>query len=59
MAEGQSRYVKLTRDRGQLQEITPGELNQPIEVPQVTHPFWFRAVDVLLLIFSLRFVMIF
>ncbi|KAF7844919.1 cell number regulator 6 [Senna tora] len=36
MAEGQSRYVKLTRDRGRLQEdITPGELNQPIEVPQV------------------------
>lgn len=36
MAEqGQSRYVKLTRERGQLHDITPGELNQPIEVPQV------------------------
>lgn len=38
MAElsAQSRYVKLTKDRGEEEvEITPGELNQPIEVPQV------------------------
>ncbi|XP_054782436.1 cell number regulator 6 [Prosopis cineraria] len=35
MSEGQSRYVKLTKDRGQLQDITPGELNQPVEVPSL------------------------
>ncbi|XP_004307812.1 PREDICTED: cell number regulator 6 [Fragaria vesca subsp. vesca] len=33
---GHSRYVKLTKDQAPLQEdITPGELNQPIEVPQL------------------------
>lgn len=38
MAEGgiQSRYVKLTKDQGPLEDIRPGELNQPIEVPQVS-----------------------
>lgn len=37
MADRNSRYVKLTRDREQapLEDITPGELNQPIEVTQV------------------------
>ncbi|KAK7258186.1 hypothetical protein RIF29_32699 [Crotalaria pallida] len=34
-----SRYVKLTKDQDHdhspLQDITPGELNQPIEVPQL------------------------
>ncbi|KAL5571636.1 hypothetical protein UlMin_021233 [Ulmus minor] len=37
MAEGnvQSRYVKLTKDQAPLEDITPGELNQPIEVPQL------------------------
>lgn len=37
MAEGsaQSRYVRLTKDQGPLEDITPGELNQPIQVPQV------------------------
>ena len=37
MAEGSahSRYVKLTKDQGPLEDIKPGELNQPIEVPQV------------------------
>lgn len=30
-----SRYVKLTKDQAPLEEIKPGELNQPIEVPQV------------------------
>ncbi|KAK7832358.1 cell number regulator 6 [Quercus suber] len=36
MAEGtgHSRYVKLTKDQGPLEDIKPGELNQPIEVPQ-------------------------
>ena len=39
MAEGgaQSRYVKLTKDQAPLEDIKPGELNQPIDVPQV-HP---------------------
>lgn len=37
MADGgaHSRYVKLTKDQGPLEDIKPGELNQPIEVPQV------------------------
>lgn len=36
MAEGnaQSRYVKLTKDQAPLEDITPGELNQPVQVPQ-------------------------
>lgn len=37
MAEGsgQSRYVKLTKDQAPLEDIKPGELNLPIEVPQL------------------------
>ncbi|PKI54517.1 cell number regulator 6-like [Punica granatum] len=37
MAEGsrQSRYVKLTKDQAPVDDIKPGELNQPIEVPQL------------------------
>lgn len=35
----QSRYVKLTKDNVSMEDITPGELNQPIEVPQVSIPF--------------------
>lgn len=31
-----SRYVKLTKDQdAPVEEIRPGELNQPVEVPQV------------------------
>lgn len=30
-----SRYVKLKKDQAPLEDIKPGELNQPIEVPQV------------------------
>lgn len=33
MAEGT--YVKLTRDQVNLQDIKPGELNQPIDVQRV------------------------
>ena len=37
MAEGNdSRYVKLTKEQTDVEEIKPGELNQPIEVPQVS-----------------------
>ncbi|KAH8521689.1 hypothetical protein H0E87_002664 [Populus deltoides] len=37
MAEGTaSRYVKLTKEQADVEEIKPGELNQPIEVPQLT-----------------------
>lgn len=32
---GHSRYVKLTKDQVPVEDIRPGELNQPIEVPQV------------------------
>lgn len=39
MAEGQSRYVQLTPGQAPVEDITPGELNQPIEVPQVTYSF--------------------
>ncbi|KAJ8900363.1 hypothetical protein K2173_025003 [Erythroxylum novogranatense] len=36
MAEGNaSRYVKLTKDQAPLEDIAPGELNQPIKVPQL------------------------
>ncbi|XP_057482284.1 cell number regulator 6-like [Actinidia eriantha] len=37
MEEGgpQSRYVKLTKDQAPLEDIKPGELNQPIDVPQL------------------------
>ncbi|KAF5197436.1 Cell number regulator [Thalictrum thalictroides] len=37
MADGNvSRYVKLTKDQdGPMEEIKPGELNQPMEVPQL------------------------
>lgn len=37
MADGcaQSRYVQLTRDQAPSEDITPGELNQPVQVPQV------------------------
>lgn len=43
----QSRYVKLTKDNVSMEDITPGELNQPIEVPQVSIPF----IPILLLFF--------
>lgn len=33
MAEGA--YVQLTKDQASLQNITPGELNQPINVDKV------------------------
>jgi hypothetical protein len=37
MAEGNvSRYVKLTKEQTGVEEIKPGELNQPIEVPRVS-----------------------
>ncbi|RVW15254.1 Cell number regulator 6 [Vitis vinifera] len=39
MSEGiaqSSRYVKLKKDQAPVEDITPGELNQPIEVPQIT-----------------------
>lgn len=38
MADGnpQSRYVKLTREQeAPTEDINPGELNQPIQIPQV------------------------
>ncbi|KAG5249166.1 cell number regulator [Salix suchowensis] len=36
MAEGNvSKYVKLTKEQTDVEEIKPGELNQPIEVPQL------------------------
>ena len=30
-----SRYVKLTKEQAPVDEVNPGELNQPIQVPQV------------------------
>ncbi|KAL0382286.1 UNVERIFIED_CONTAM: Cell number regulator 6 [Sesamum calycinum] len=30
-----SRYVKLTKDQAPMEDIKPGELNQPIDVPQL------------------------
>lgn len=42
MADGnaQSRYVKLQKDQAPLEDIAPGELNQPIQVPQVSLIFY-------------------
>jgi hypothetical protein len=39
MGDQKSRYVKLTKDKEQapFRDITPGELNQPIDVPQVIY----------------------
>ncbi|KAK8693405.1 hypothetical protein V6N13_070989 [Hibiscus sabdariffa] len=34
-SNGPSHYVRLTKERDPLEEITPGELNQPIQVPQL------------------------
>ncbi|CAH9098014.1 unnamed protein product [Cuscuta europaea] len=34
--ENQSRYVKLTKDQVQVEDIRPGELNLPIDVPQLS-----------------------
>lgn len=32
-----SRYVKLRKDQdGPVEEIVPGELNQPVQVPEVS-----------------------
>lgn len=47
MAEGavHSRYVKLTKDQVPLEDIKPGELNQPIDVPQVSHSMKFLAIN--------------
>ncbi|CAK8564784.1 unnamed protein product [Lathyrus sativus] len=36
--EERSRYVKLTKDQTPHEDINPGELNQPIEVPQLAVP---------------------
>ena len=44
-----SRYVKLTKDQAPLDDIKPGELNQPIEVPQVLYMYrsniWFLSTN--------------
>jgi hypothetical protein len=50
MGDQKSRYVKLTKDKEQapFRDITPGELNQPIDVPQViylsTFSFFFSYI---------------
>ncbi|KAI3458306.1 hypothetical protein Pfo_014969 [Paulownia fortunei] len=33
-----SRYVKLTKEQAPMEDINPGELNQPIDVPQLHGP---------------------
>lgn len=40
----QSRYVKLTKDQAPLEDIKPGELNQPIEVPQVLYSLSVKVI---------------
>ena len=49
MEEGgpQSRYVKLTKDQAPLEDIKPGELNQPIDVPQVSLSLslWYGSIN--------------
>ncbi|KAG8477335.1 hypothetical protein CXB51_030189 [Gossypium anomalum] len=34
-SKGPSHYVRLTKEKEPLEEITPGELNQPVQVPQL------------------------
>lgn len=34
-SNGPSHYVRLRKEKEPLEEITPGELNQPVQVPQV------------------------
>ena len=64
MADGNvSRYVKLSKDQAPVEDITPGELNQPIQVPQVSIFFFFflifnsdsRYCYILILIFNSHF----
>jgi hypothetical protein len=39
-----SRYVKLTKDQdAPAEDIRPGELNQPVHVPQVSLSFFLRV----------------
>jgi hypothetical protein len=39
-----SRYVKLTKDQdAPAEDIRPGELNQPVHVPQVSLSFFIRV----------------
>lgn len=54
MADAASRYVKLTKEQdAPTEEIRPGELNQPVEVPQVIYLFiylfWLFVLDLLIL----------
>ncbi|KAK0589646.1 hypothetical protein LWI29_016727 [Acer saccharum] len=46
MADGHGhlRFVKLTKDQGPVDDITPGELNQPIQVPQATQDSFARVL---------------
>jgi len=48
----ESQYVKLTKDQVPLEDITPGELNQPIEVPQV----WIHTALSFVFCFFLEFI---
>lgn len=55
-----SRYVKLTKDQAPLEEIKPGELNQPIDVPQVvslhkTNIFFYDVYTKIYMILSFLF----
>jgi len=52
MGDNRSRYVKLTKDKEQapFQDITPGELNQPIDI-QVIYHFLFLLLSCFLQIF--------
>jgi hypothetical protein len=43
--------VKLTKDQKPLEDIKPGELNQPIDVPQV----WFQKFSFLVFGFLFLF----
>ncbi|XVF22824.1 hypothetical protein REPUB_Repub12eG0204200 [Reevesia pubescens] len=33
--DGTSRYVRFTKEKEPIEDITPGELNQPVQVPQL------------------------
>ena len=42
---GNSRYVKLNKTQdAPVEDIRPGELNQPVDIPQVIHFCFFSSL---------------
>lgn len=54
-----SKYVKLTKDQAPMEDIEPGELNQPIDVPQVLFFCKLYVQDSIFFFFFILVVLIF